>query len=64
MEWLLLNSIHSASDVSLHFSAISFPLTVYVTEGENTPVELPVALPVFVCSGGDYVENFPVELPG
>src|SRR5690348_594880 len=46
----------------LHFSAISFLLPVYVMEGEKTPVELPVALPVFVYSDRDPVKDFPVEL--
>ena len=53
------NSIHSEDDARLHFSVLSFLLTVYMTEGENTPVELPVALPVFVCSGEDSVEDSP-----
>ena len=39
-------------------------LPVYLAEGENTPVELPVALPVFVYSDMNAVEHVPVELLG
>jgi hypothetical protein len=63
-DWVVINSVRCIDDAGLHLSAISLLLTVYVTEGENTSVESPVALPVFVCSGRDPIEDFPVELPG
>jgi hypothetical protein len=42
---VFLLSAHHSQDILL--SLRTFLLTVYATEGNSTPVELPVALPVF-----------------
>ena len=43
---------------------ISSLLIVYRAEGNGTPVELPVSLPVFAWSGDDDVASILVELQG
>jgi len=60
---LVLLSLFLSEQFRNYGSIFSPAAVVYGKEGENTPVELPVALPVFVCAGGDSVADFPVELP-
>jgi hypothetical protein len=43
---------------------ISSLLIVYRAEGNGTPVELPVSLPVFAWSGDNDVAGILVELQG